>query len=132
MPHFPKCLGLVTLKILPTNCFRCNSKRNNKKLAILKVKLNKINTNFPLQVLCKIFRRFRGNNKFFKTFLSIYLKKRDINFNPSQNSYSLMIWWWLQIRRWLLANVSNKKNQRLILHIPLKREIFKISLVIKN
>ena len=46
-----KYLGMVTLKVLPTSCSRYNSQEKSKKFPNPKMKLNKIDTRFPVQVL---------------------------------------------------------------------------------
>ena len=46
-----KCLGIVTSKILRTNCFRCNSEKKSAKFPIPKMKLNRIDATFSMQVL---------------------------------------------------------------------------------
>ena len=46
-----KCLGRVTLKVLLTSCFLCNSEGKNAKLLTPKMKLNRTDTSFPLQGL---------------------------------------------------------------------------------
>ena len=46
-----KCLGIVTLKVLPTSCSRYNSENKSSKFLFQKVKLNRINTSVPVQVL---------------------------------------------------------------------------------
>ena len=45
-----KCLGKVTLKVLLTICYRCNSEESTK-FPNLKIKLNKISADFPVQIL---------------------------------------------------------------------------------
>ena len=44
MIYRTKCIGIGTLKVLPTNCFRYNSKEKSTKFPNPKMKLNKINT----------------------------------------------------------------------------------------
>ena len=46
-----KCLGIVTLKVLQTICFRCNSEEISSKLSIPNMKLNRIDMSFPVQAL---------------------------------------------------------------------------------
>ena len=46
-----KYLGIVTLKVLPISCSRYNSEEKSKKFPNPKMKLNKIDTRFPMQVL---------------------------------------------------------------------------------
>ena len=46
-----KCLGIVTLKVLPTSCSRYNSEEKSPKFPISKMKLSRINMSFPVQVL---------------------------------------------------------------------------------
>ena len=54
-----KYLAIVTLKVLPTTCFCYNSDEISSKFLIPKMKLNRINMTFPVQVLCnKMFRWF--------------------------------------------------------------------------
>ena len=48
-----KCLAIVTLKILPTTCFRYASEEVSSKFSIPKMKLNRILMSFPVQVLLK-------------------------------------------------------------------------------
>ena len=42
---------IVTLKVLPTSCFRYNSEEESTKLPNPKMKLNKIDTSFSVKVL---------------------------------------------------------------------------------
>ena len=42
---------IVTLKVLPTTCFGYNSEEISSKFPIPKMKLNRINMNFPVQAL---------------------------------------------------------------------------------
>ena len=46
-----KCLGIVTLKVLPTICSRYDSEEKSAKFPIPKMTLNKINVSFPVQIL---------------------------------------------------------------------------------
>ena len=46
-----KCLGIVTLKILRTSCFRYNPEKKSAKLPIPKMKFNRIDATFSVQVL---------------------------------------------------------------------------------
>ena len=46
-----KCLDIVALKLLPTSCFRYNAEEKSTKFRNLKMKLNKIDTSFFVQVL---------------------------------------------------------------------------------
>ena len=46
-----KCLGKVTLIVLPTISFRYNPEEKSKKVPILKMKPNRINASFSVQVL---------------------------------------------------------------------------------
>ena len=45
------CLDIMTLKIFLASCFHYNSEEKSKKLPNPKMKLNKIDTSFPVQVL---------------------------------------------------------------------------------
>ena len=47
----PNGLDIVTLKIFPASCFHYNSEEKSKKFPNPKMKLNKIDTSFPVQVL---------------------------------------------------------------------------------
>ena len=51
MIYGAKCLEMVTLKVLPTTCFSYNSEKISSKFLIPKMKLNKIDMSFPVQVL---------------------------------------------------------------------------------
>ena len=51
MIYRAKCLGIVTLKSLPTTCFHYNSEELSSKFLIPKMKLNRVDMNFPVQVL---------------------------------------------------------------------------------
>ena len=44
-----KCLDIVTLKLLPTSCFRYNSEEKSTKFLNPKMKLNKIDIHFPVR-----------------------------------------------------------------------------------
>ena len=46
-----KCLDILTLKHLQTSCFRNKSEEKSTKFPNPKMKLNKIDTNFPEKVL---------------------------------------------------------------------------------
>ena len=46
-----KCLGIVTLKVLQTTYFRCNSEEISSKFPIPNMKLNRIDMSFPVQAL---------------------------------------------------------------------------------
>ena len=74
--YIAKCLGIVTLNVLPTSCSRYNSEEKSPKFAIPKMKPNRINASFPEQVkfFNKMFGGFRENDRFFKIFLYIYLE----------------------------------------------------------
>ena len=43
-----KCLGIVTLEVLPTSCFCHNSAEKSANLPIPKMKLQRIDTGFPV------------------------------------------------------------------------------------
>ena len=51
MIYIAKCLGIVTLKVFPTNCFRYNSENISTKFPIPKMKLSRIAMIFLVQVL---------------------------------------------------------------------------------
>ena len=55
----------------------------------------------------KCFREFRENNRFLKSFLSIFPEKVTHSYLLP---YCSMLWWWLQMQSVLLANVSNKET----------------------
>ena len=46
-----KCLGIVTLKVLPKSCSHYNSEKKSPKFSIPKLKLNRITASFPVQDL---------------------------------------------------------------------------------
>ena len=48
-----KCFGMVTLKILTTNCLCYNSdkKAQNSQFPVSEMNLSRVNTSFPLQVI---------------------------------------------------------------------------------
>ena len=46
-----KCIDMMTLKVLLTSCFCYNSEEKRTKFPNAKMKLNKIDTSFPVQVL---------------------------------------------------------------------------------
>ena len=71
-----KCLGVVTLNVLPTNSFRKNSESKdqntwfgtwNLKLKLMRASLHKF--------YIKLFRRFRQDHRSIQTFLSICFRK---------------------------------------------------------
>ena len=61
-----------------------------------------------------MFGGFHKNDKSFKIFLSIYFKKITYWFQSFTKFFSpaiALVWWWLQMKGWLLANVSNKETE---------------------
>ena len=46
-----RCLSIMTLKVLPATCFRYNAVEISSKFPITKMKLNRIDMSFPVQVL---------------------------------------------------------------------------------
>ena len=63
----------------------------------------------------KIFRRFRENTRCFKNFF-LHLSRKPYTFFLILHkmfllSYCLMVWWCLQMKIRVLANVSKKKTQ---------------------
>ena len=45
-----KCLGILSLKVLPTTCFCYNLDQKCIKSTIPRMKLNRINTSFPAEI----------------------------------------------------------------------------------
>ena len=78
-----KCLGIVTLKVLPTSCSHYNSEEKTLKFPISKMKLNRINASSLVQVFNKMFGGFLENDRFLKIFLPIYLEKFTHSFQSS-------------------------------------------------
>ena len=72
----------MTLKVLPTTCFRYSSDKISSKFPIPKIKLNGFDSASFLMQLLKNFEKMTGFNKSFRQFFS---KRLPINFNPSQN-----------------------------------------------
>ena len=51
---------------------------------------------------------------FYKSFCPFFSKSLPIRFNLQKMfllSFCLMVWWWLQMKVWLLVNVSKKEMQ---------------------
>ena len=101
-----KILGMVTLKLLQTNCFDSNSKQYGTKSLIQNMKLNRIKLTSLHIILNKVLGRFQEKNTFFTTCLSICLEKPANSFQFFTMfllSYCLVVWWWLQIKSQLPA-----------------------------
>ena len=78
----------MTLKVLPTTCFRYSSDKISSKCPIPKIKLNGFDSASFLMQLLKNFEKMAGFNKSFRQFFS---KRLPINFNPSQNVSPILL-----------------------------------------
>ena len=84
-----KCLSIVTLKVLPTICFRYNSEDISSKFPIPKIKLNRIDMNASSIIKCS--EDFEKMTGFHKSFCPFFWKRLHIHFNPSQNVSPILL-----------------------------------------
>lgn len=89
--------------------------------------------------LIRVLENFQEITNFYKTFCKSISKSVHVHFNRFRIfllTYCLMVWWWLQMKGPLLANVSKKRKFREILPLISRIwsifEIFQISLPIKS
>ena len=88
-----KCLDKVTLKVLPTSCFRYKSEEKKQKIPESKNRKNRAELIrvSPCKFFNKMFRGFRENGKLLKIFLSIYLEKFTHSFQSFTKCFPLLI-----------------------------------------
>ena len=128
-----KCLGIVTLRVLPTTCFRYNSEETSSKFPIPKMKLNRIEEFSCASSIIKCWENFEKMTAFYEFFDHFSRKVYTfISALPKMFllSYCLMVWWWLQMKARLFANVSKKEMYgvfALILCISLIFKYFNIA-----
>ena len=110
-----KCLDIVYLKVLPTTCLCYDSEEIKSKFLIPKMKLNRINMSFPMQVLSEnvssILRKWQVFMDLFVHFSRKVYAFISILYKMFLLSYCFMVWWFLQIKSRLLANVSKKEME---------------------
>ena len=100
-----KCLGMVTLRVLPTTCFRYSSEEKSSKFPIPSVKLNWIDW---YEFFCS--RKWQALKNL------LYLSRKVCTFIPILRKmfllwHCLIVLWWLQMKILLLEFVSNKKTE---------------------
>ena len=103
-----KMFDIVTLKLLPTSF---SEKIQGEKVKIwyseneAKQNWYRLPTSSIIKLLEDFKKKMAGFYRFFRPSIS---KSLHVYFNPSQNvslSYCLIVWWWLQMKGQLLANV---------------------------
>lgn len=122
----------MILKVLQICCFCYKSEEKSRKFPFPKKKLNRYIKSFLVWYLLtrfledfeKLINLFAHQYRKFYTFISILHKMFLL-------SSCLIVWWWLQLKGRLLANVLNKEREWVV-RSNLILQIFLISLVIKN
>ena len=102
-----KCFSILALKVLPTTCFRYNSKEISSKFPIRKWSFKQNRYEFPsanFMIKClEDSEKMAGVHKSFFHFSRKVDTFISILHTVFLRSYYLMVWWWLQMKGRLLA-----------------------------